>query len=252
MRWFATILLLTGCGRIGFDEIDPTSPAAHDEDGDGVPDLIDVCPHLPGSQADSDGDGVGDDCDFEPTVPRQRIALFATMRPGDQPFTLAATGAWVQLDDAIHYEGGQDARLSYDLSMQDVRIAMGIDILDVSGSAAIQHQLSLSANVGTNLAHEFVELNEVDPNKNAAVTLYNGTTYVVMASQTLPSGVHPGSVLLQATELVGTSVTMDGGWPGELYHLVHPTTVYQGASSVQFIANALVIDVRWIIIIATS
>ena len=35
----------------------------HDEDGDGVPDAFDVCPHIAGPQTDFDGDGIGDDCD---------------------------------------------------------------------------------------------------------------------------------------------------------------------------------------------
>ncbi|HEX5062346.1 MAG TPA: thrombospondin type 3 repeat-containing protein [Kofleriaceae bacterium] len=49
----------------------------HDEDGDGVRDACDVCPHIPDSaQADTDGDRVGDACDPEPNNARQSILLF--------------------------------------------------------------------------------------------------------------------------------------------------------------------------------
>jgi hypothetical protein len=41
--------------------------AAHDCDGDGVPDAMDDCVCIPDSQADADGDGIGDACDSDPT-----------------------------------------------------------------------------------------------------------------------------------------------------------------------------------------
>jgi hypothetical protein len=50
---------------------------AHDEDGDGIRDACDVCPHISDvGQADGDGDRVGDACDPEPTIGRQQIVVF--------------------------------------------------------------------------------------------------------------------------------------------------------------------------------
>lgn len=68
------IVLVAGCGRIGFDPA-PDSLIGHDEDGDGFADAIDLCPCVPSSQLDTDGDGVGDECDPEPTQPRQHLAV---------------------------------------------------------------------------------------------------------------------------------------------------------------------------------
>lgn len=49
--------------------------AEHDEDGDGILDACDLCPHLAGFDVDPDGDGVGSACDPDPAMPN-RIAFF--------------------------------------------------------------------------------------------------------------------------------------------------------------------------------
>src|SRR5215510_18061 len=97
------LIAVAGCGRIAFD---PVSPFGHDEDGDGVRDIDDVCPHHPGTQIDRDGDRVGDDCDPNPTEPRDTIALFATMMPGDVPFSITTNdGTWTQREDSWAFSG---------------------------------------------------------------------------------------------------------------------------------------------------
>src|SRR5262245_15534882 len=78
MRWCFAIVAVTGCGRFDFDASPDASPdaPAHDEDGDGIADARDDCPHRPDPlQTDSDGDGVGDACDPDPTT-RESIAFF--------------------------------------------------------------------------------------------------------------------------------------------------------------------------------
>jgi len=90
-------LVLVACGRIDFDPT-CTAPAGHDEDGDGIDDACDNCPHLPNAdQADGDGDGVGDVCDPQPTIARESIAFF-------DPFT-SQRPEWTFTKQPPTYEG---------------------------------------------------------------------------------------------------------------------------------------------------
>lgn len=67
-----------GGDRDGDVRVDAScTPGAHDEDGDGLVDACDNCPHFinPG-QEDGDADGVGNPCDPRPSASGDRIALF--------------------------------------------------------------------------------------------------------------------------------------------------------------------------------
>jgi hypothetical protein len=252
----ALVALVVACGRVDFTgrAID-ASPAdarndalvGHDEDGDGIPDIIDVCPHIPDpDQLDSDGDGIGDACDPEPTNPRQHLVVFATLQPGDQPLGLAGTGTWTQGSDSIHFDGNQDGDFSFPLVATDVRIAIGVDIESLVGDVTTHHQIALGYDHET-LPYYFTELDQQGAFEQADITQYDGSAYTEEASQVLPDGVHVGSAMLQVTMVGGASpsAALDGGWPGEPYHLTAAAPSYANGLRMTSTINNLVSDVLW-------
>lgn len=143
MRW---LLFLAACGRVDFDALAPAC-AGHDEDGDGVPDVCDVCPHIADDQADRDGDGVGDACDQHPDDAIDHIAFF-------DPF-VAAGDVWTFRQSQPTYSGED---LEIDATPKDVYFAANYPHPPASGSYlfgaeivavnAAKSQLSISGFAG--------------------------------------------------------------------------------------------------------
>jgi hypothetical protein len=80
------------------DAAPPDAQPPADRDGDGVPDVTDLCPDVadPG-QADADGDGAGDACDPQPAVYNVRLVRQALLVLGG-----AGMGAAADLDSAAN------------------------------------------------------------------------------------------------------------------------------------------------------
>ena len=110
---------------------------AHDEDGDGIPDADDPCPHVAGTTADGDGDGVGDDCDVNPGTPSEHWALFSTMQAGDEPFD-DITG-FAQEADALRV--ATDVGPNVNISFVRARIDVGWTINAVIGTGHLSLEL---------------------------------------------------------------------------------------------------------------
>ena len=135
----ALLLLLAGCGRLGFEPLDlgPSAdapPAAcalgsHDEDGDGLADPCDVCPHVPDpEQLDGDRDQVGDVCDPDPGTAGERLAFF-------EPMTAAPAG-WT-FQGALPTFDGERALI-------DTRdLAAAISVPFAPGEDRIEYKLSV-------------------------------------------------------------------------------------------------------------
>jgi hypothetical protein len=258
MLWWLALISLAGCGRIGFEVTSqPDAVLLHDEDGDGVPDTVDVCPHLAGAQIDGDNDGVGDDCDPNPIVARDQIALFATLQPGDQPFTLFDDqGTWIAHEDSIEYTGVPDTMgffyggLGLNTPLADTRIAVGFDVLDHMDGAP-QNQFAVGI-VPASLPYYYVELNEGGGVGYAQVTLYDDTGFNAADQRPLDMQIHEGSVFFQGTFVTNTGVRFDASWPGEPYSLQVMDQIYQGGDFVQINVNGLLVEIRYLCVITSS
>lgn len=247
-------ILVAGCGRIGFDGgPDDGAGDAADEDGDGLPDAVDPCPHLPGTEADADGDGVGDACDPEPQLARQRISLFVPFAEGaPQPFTLNGPGTWTPEPGALHFDGAGYGELLDPTRYGAVRVALGIDVLAVVG-AGIQHQLAVPMIDDDSGIQTFAELNEVGTASYAGITRYDGA-YTRIAEAPLMADVHPGPLFLQTTYTLdagAAQVALSASWPGEAYDLAAVATSY-ARGRLRFNVNNVELRLRYVVIIATA
>jgi hypothetical protein len=201
VRALGLLALVAACGRLGFDDrgtrdaaaiadARPDAPAGHDEDGDGIPDALDNCPHIANAdQADSDGDGVGDVCDPEPAIPRQHIAFFDPL-VGD-PFMLNDATLFTSTGDALVADGTSTA------AVMVLPLAIGDDLIQVAGSIVALgdisgRQVSMTSTVDTTGPYDYAELFQDDDAHYIAVSHYNGSAYGPISAQDLGADVATG------------------------------------------------------------
>lgn len=148
----------------------------HDEDGDGIDDGCDPCPHIAGTAADLDGDGVGDACDPEPTMPRQRIAVF-------DPFTSRAA-AWMNDTNATF---GTDAlvlasngRIRFYRASAEFRVQIGGEL--VVDAAATNNQLVLELSHESTSSYYYGEFFNNVMGGELKITRRDGTMYATQDS----------------------------------------------------------------------
>lgn len=271
------LIALAGCGRLGFEAVaghdgdggtgdgpivdvpSDVVPLGHDEDGDGIRDVDDPCPHLAGDAADGDGDGVGDLCDPRSGTPGDAIAAFYTMGAGDQPFTVGVDddGVWTQLPDALRFTGDQGAdnnlfgHMSLSRALGSVRVGAAFDITQVfSVPTGVQNQIAIAVHDAP--PTYVTEVNQVSGSFSvSSITHFDGTNFTSADSDTLDGGIHTGRLTTQSTHIVNTSVRFDTSWPGEAYTEQVNDTVYQGASLIDVYINNLHFDMRYLIIITS-
>ena len=205
-------LVTAACGRVGFGErtvadgasADGTIASGHDEDGDGIPDAFDNCP-VDGSsadQADSDGDGIGDLCDPHPGDNRDRVAVFATLQPGDQPLELFA-GTWTQDPDGLVTAGDGYAEVRIALPLDSARARIGTDVVSL-GAPTLQQQLAIGPQPQDDGDRYFGEVNQLPatPAYSGVSWFDGGSTY----SKIVASDLHDGAI---AVGLLDLEVTLD-------------------------------------------
>jgi hypothetical protein len=181
------LLLLVGCGRIGFEgETAPdartcTAPVGHDEDGDGIDDSCDGCPHVNDpSQLDQDEDGVGDACDPRVAEPGDSIAFF-------DAFVVPDPG-WIRTGIVGTYTGDSivaDTRNNRKFAFRRA-YTQGVDTLVLAGefgeaTPAADRQLTLGI-AGTDTSAYYCELQGPPTDAKLALTYtFDGDDYNVVA-----------------------------------------------------------------------
>lgn len=236
------LVCVIGCGRLEFGEVTPDGAIGHDEDGDGIGDATDRCPHIPGSTADSDGDGVGDACDPNPTTPGDRITVFSGLTPGTSPFD-NITG-FTEEADGLRHVGDRPLRITR--PVRNTRIEIGFDILAIIGTG--QHQVAVGAEGST--PYYFTELNESNSTPAFAIVSFDPTNgYLTLDTVTVPA-FHTGRGMLRLdTNATTKKFGSLGGWDGELYMASAGTPMFNGGVAFRYALNGVDIRINYIIVI---
>jgi hypothetical protein len=233
---------VVGCGRLDFGEVHAIT---HDEDGDGIDDAVDTCPHVAGPNTDSDGDGVGDACDPHPDTAGDHIGLFSSLEPGTNPFD-DITG-FTQDPDGLRHVG--DVSLFLTRPIGSARIELGFDIVTIIGTD--QHQIALGV-VRSADPYYFAELNDNTAGTvhDLAVLSYDGTNgYVPLASTDIPL-LHTGRGIHRLdVDATTHSYATVAGWDGELYTAMAATPQYAGGTKLHYALNGIELVLRYIIVI---
>ena len=260
MRPVVLVIALVAACRWNFDAVgtdggpggpDATdAPAGHDEDGDGVPDSTDTCPHVDGDQADRDGDGVGDLCDPAPDTAGEQLVLFDPMITGSGFEVVSAS--WEDAGDAYRCDASTEfCEIKRPLVFDRGIVEIGVDVV-VHVDTAPQHQISISLFDTPLDPYDYVEVYETGTSAGyAAVTSFDGTTYLPLTMQAMTSGIHTGRLRLQYAVTAPTpTVGVTARWSPEVYETSVPIANHAAGSFVAISAQGLVVELAYIAAIA--
>jgi hypothetical protein len=263
VRALGLVAFVAACGRLGFGEqraSDATpiadsqridAPTGHDEDGDGIPDAFDNCPHVANAdQLDSDGDGVGDVCDPEPTIPRQHIAFFDPL-VGD-PFTLNDATLFASTGDALVADGTAGA------AVMVLPLTVGDDLIQVAGSIVALgdisgRQLSMTNGPDATGPYDYAELYQDDDEHYVALSHYTGSAYGPIQAEDLGADVPAGPFVFAwspaaSTESAGLVVDLGSAAFGAQATLDESPA----GTALQISVENLVVRFDYIVAIATN
>lgn len=258
----AFVLLLAGCGRVAFDARSDASaqdaaaaacavPAGHDEDGDGVDDACDVCPHVSDpAQADGDGDRVGDACDPQPALAVESITVFDTFATSLGAWqTLTPVQPTFQADSLVADTTAAQMILSHDGTLTNDVVEIGGHVGD---GPAVQHQVIVESVVATGNTFYFCEIN----GDTSATALFNFTytpdavTYTVAAGVTATGPVSNRDFYLALAQR-GTNATCRTTWPATSPEVTAALPGY-ATTRYGFAVQGVTVRIDWVIVIHSA
>jgi hypothetical protein len=264
------VIVAAGCGRVGFEGVAagdtgddasgdarldaPMHPGSltHDEDGDGVADGLDSCPHVAGAQTDTDGDGVGDLCDSEINNPRQRITLFESFESfgaaGSSP--LVISNGWEPMTDRLHWPGA-----SFGFVEWNPHAATDLDVFagwTIAGkTAAVDHQATISLDDGPT-RRTYAELYDDNAGAYVSITHFDGSSYTPNDEQHF-GAIHAGAFDMAMHATVSPQLLrVDAGWTGERYTAQTAAVAYTGVTGIGITLHDLDAELRYVMIVESQ
>ena len=222
----------------------------HDEDGDGIRDFCDVCPHIADpDQADTDGDRVGDACDPEPTNPRQSIIVFDPFVSIDSSWTNA--GATLGSDEiTIDARGGISGEIYRNIAPTHDLFIIGA----TTGAAdtGTYHVSLVTRATGPGNAVSYCEIYDTGAASETQFTwTLDGSTYMHGTSAAWGATRLANGSGTFAYDLGATEVTCTSEWPAtHAGAAARPLTIATQEFSIY--AENMLMHVRWFIEIRTN
>jgi hypothetical protein len=161
VRWLIWLAVLAGCdGLLGLHKLDrfgdaaPDSFVMHDEDHDNIDNTLDNCPGIYNPlQEDGDHDGVGDVCDPHPSVPGDHIAVTEFF---DGPFVaLGGTPADWTIADGVQTTNETDlanAMLMLTRSAHAPTLELQFVVVDYGPDTTVRNEVNITIAFPNNTA----------------------------------------------------------------------------------------------------
>jgi hypothetical protein len=261
VRVLGLVVCVVACGRVDFaqhaandarpDATHPDAVTGHDEDGDGVPDVVDNCPHVANAdQADTDGDGVGDECDPLPTTPTEHIAYFDPIV--SDPFQLNDAALFTATGDAIVADGSTGA------AVMILPLAIGNDLIQIGGSIVelgdiSGRQISMSSTTDITDPYDYAELFQDDDVHYVALSHFTGSDYAPIQADDLGADVPTGSLVFAWSPAASTqSAALVVELGNAAFSAQTPLDVSPAGSALQVSVSKLVVQIDYIVEIETD